>query len=252
MQKSKVRNFLIAGASRQEAQKYLAAVFSALEANPAISFTLPPSDPIAHVAQKLKDHGRDADLSEIERAETTCTLNEATLQILCAGFLLNAGLPEDWKWDNLLILADTDTWHHWDRLIFSQRNMLASNASIALLVTDRSVLVDRILKQNRELTTSSQVLLVHDSFRKGRPVSTHEIDIFDRSLRQRLKNDPEHNLLSRKIALLPANPQCRWFSCDVFQGEANDYGHIPVSVQDAYEEAFLWLLAENGLYPCQT
>ena len=252
MQQGKVHNYLVAGVNRQEAQKYLAAVFSAFEANPTISFSLPPSDPIAHVIQKLNDGGRDASLTEIEGAETICTLNEATLQILCTGLQLKGELPEGWKWDSMLFLADTDTWHCWDRMIFSQRKLIANDATIAFLVTDRSVLVDRILKQNRDLSTSSQVLLFHDTFRKGRPVSIHELDIFDRSLRQRLKNDPEFNLLNQKIAMLPTNPQSRWFSCDVFQSEANTYGNIPISSQDAYEEAFLWQLAVNGLYQCQT
>ena len=252
MQKNKVCNLLIAGASRQEAQKYLAAVFCALEANPAVSFALPPSDPIAHVIEKLKDYGRDADLTGIEGAECICTLNEATLQILCTGLQLNGELPESWKWDGILLLANTDTWFRWDRLIFSQRNFLAENTLMALLVTDRSVLVDRILKQNSELSTSSQVLLVHDAFQKGRPVSGHEMDIFDRSLRQRLKNDPEFDLLNRKITLLSAKLQCRWFSCDVYQSEANPYGYVSISTQDPYEEAFLWLLARSELYQSQT
>ena len=177
--------------------------------------------------------------------------NYLTLRIRCMDTLAQNADPEELCFDAALFLADTTTWHRWDEFLLFLRDRLSENAPVALLATDTAEVVERILFQNHNLSAASQILLSHDSYRSGRHISEYEMDVFDRTLRIRLSGDVDFMLLNQKLGLFHSKPRYRWFSCDVFQDQANEYGHHPISSQSAYEEAFLWLLTTQNLYPHQ-
>lgn len=244
-------NILVAGLERQDALKYMAAVYAAMEANPAIEFSHLAGDPIAYAKRFVNDQGREADCSGLSSNDSACIFSRMTLRIRCMDAFAQEADPEELCFDSALFLADTITWHRWDKLLLYLRGRLSENAPVVLLATDSDQVVNRILSQNESLSTASQILLAHDSFRSGRPASEYEMDVFDQTLRMRLSGDMDFELLNKKLALLHSKPHCRWFSCDVFQGQANEYGRYPMSSQSAYEEAFLWILSMMQLYPYQ-
>ena len=253
MLKNNTNHVLVAGLERQDALKYMAAVFIAMEANahPSFSFSYPPGDSIATAKQLIQDQGRGADCKGVALEDGECTVAARKLFIRCSGAQLSLE-EEALYFDAVLLLADTTTWLRWDRFLYALHGHLRENAPIALLVSDQAALVQRFLSCNSKLAMSAQLLIPHDSYRtgQGRTISESEIKSFDQDImRKRLSKDEEFMLLTRKLRL--TRGYCHWFSSEIFLSQPNDYGQYPIAKQDAYEEAFLWLLAKMDLYPHQ-